>query len=331
MILGIDVGGANTKVASSGGEFVESVYLPLWRKKEELRRTLLELRAEVEERFGEVEMVGVVMTGELCDCFRTKREGVRYIESVVRSAFPEALFFDKSGNFREIDGGDEPSFASTNWLASATLVRRTFGETLFVDVGSTTTDILPVKEGMSWKSDLERLRTGELIYSGVLRTSVATILREVRLQRRRYKISAELFAVAADVYLLLGDLRRADYTCECPDGYAYTDNADAKSETAALRRLARLLCCDLEELSKGEILEVARQAREAQLNELMESMRWLSRRFQLRTVVSAGVGEFLVAEAARRLNLKRTSISEVFGKEISKVFPAYATARLLEL
>ena len=331
MILGIDVGGANTKVASSDGKFVESVYLPLWRRRDELRQTLLKLRTAAEGRLGEkVEAVGVVMTGELCDCFRTKREGVRYIESVVRSAFPEALFFDKDGCFRNVSTGDELSFASTNWLASAMLVRSMFGETLFVDVGSTTTDIIPVKADTSWKPDLERLRAGELIYSGVLRTSVASILREVRLRGRRYKIAAELFAVTADVYLLLGDLRRADYTCECPDGYAYVDDDEAKSEIAALRRLARLLCCDLEELGREEILEVARQVKEAQLNELVENMRRLSRRFRLRTVVSAGVGEFLVADAARRLNLEHTAASEVFGEKVSRVLPAYATARLLE-
>ena len=33
MILGIDVGGANTKAATSDGSFVRSIYAPLWNNK----------------------------------------------------------------------------------------------------------------------------------------------------------------------------------------------------------------------------------------------------------------------------------------------------------
>ena len=31
MILGLDIGGANTKAASSDGLYAESIYLPLWK------------------------------------------------------------------------------------------------------------------------------------------------------------------------------------------------------------------------------------------------------------------------------------------------------------
>ena len=80
MILGLDIGGANTKAASSDGLFAESVYLPLW------KHAPLD---EVLGRFAKLEpqAVAVVITGELADCFSTKREGTLSLTAAVKLAF----------------------------------------------------------------------------------------------------------------------------------------------------------------------------------------------------------------------------------------------------
>jgi uncharacterized hydantoinase/oxoprolinase family protein len=46
--------------------------------------------------------------------------------------------------------------------------------------------------------------------------------------------------------------------------------------------------------------------------------------------VACGLGEFLVKNAVNEEGLEIILISEKYGAKISKVFPAYAVARLLK-
>ena len=71
MFLGIDVGGANTKIATSDSSLVDSIYAPLWHDRTILYDVLHRVYTRLEDTGIDIEGVGVVMTGELCDCFRT--------------------------------------------------------------------------------------------------------------------------------------------------------------------------------------------------------------------------------------------------------------------
>lgn len=93
MILGIDIGGANTKVASSDGRLVELHYIPLW-KNTTLREVLLDIAKRLKP-----EKVAVVITGELADCFPDKETGISYIIDAANDAFTDAYFLDSSGVF----------------------------------------------------------------------------------------------------------------------------------------------------------------------------------------------------------------------------------------
>ena len=77
-ILGLDIGGANLKAATADKRAV-SVPFPLWKQPEKLPAALGELVAQ----FGEVHEFAVTMTGELCDCFETKQQGVTAIVNAV--------------------------------------------------------------------------------------------------------------------------------------------------------------------------------------------------------------------------------------------------------
>jgi len=247
--IGIDIGGANTKVATSDGGFVDSIYAPLWKNNTILHDLVL---SELKKQFEPgIEAVGVVMTGELCDCFATKREGVLHIKKALSTVFKNIKFFDIDCVFRDgLDVDKDPlSFAATNWLASAKLVSEQYKNAIFVDVGSTTTDVIPIVGGeiKAKRTDFERLKYGELIYSGILRTNVATLLKKVNVgegeEEEECKISSELFAITADVYLALGYLNEGDYSCETPDSYAFAGREkEEKSRVSALRRLARVVC-----------------------------------------------------------------------------------------
>jgi probable H4MPT-linked C1 transfer pathway protein len=315
MILGIDIGGANTKIASSDGKLVELHYIPLW-KNTRLPDVLLDIAKRLKP-----EKAGVVITGELADCFPDKEAGVSYIADAVNNAFLDAYFLDSSGAFTK---GKRRSIAAANWMASALLVGKEHKECIFVDIGSTTADIIPIINGVphAGKTDFERLRRSELVYSGVLRTNIAAILDTVKLNGATSRISSELFAITADAYIVLGMISGEEYTCDTPDGAG-------KTVTDAKRRLARVVCADLFEIGEDELVSIAQQVMDKQLCDIKDALRDVAKRHGIRSVVACGLGEFLIKRAAEELGYDIVLLSEKYGKEISKVFPAYAVARLL--
>jgi probable H4MPT-linked C1 transfer pathway protein len=316
MILGIDIGGANTKIASDDGKIVELHYIPLW-KNTRLPEVLIEIAGRLKPQ-----MVGVVITGELADCFPDKDAGLSYIIDAVNNAFEDAFFLDTNGILTK---EKIRSIAAANWMASSLLIGKEFGDGIFLDIGSTTTDIIPIKNKMplAGKTDFNRLKTGELVYSGVLRTNIAAILKSVTFGNTKSRISSELFAITADTYIVLGLIKPETYTCDTPDGAGKTIH-DAK------RRLARVVCADLSEIRNEEIFSIAWQVMEAQVNDIKDALCEISKKHGIRRIIACGLGEFLAKKAAIEAGFEVILISEKYGNEISKVFPAYAVANLLK-
>lgn len=315
MILGLDIGGANTKAASSDGSVAESVYLPLWRNAP--LGTVLRRFAALEP-----EAVAVVMTGELADCYESKRMGIQSIKAAVEDAFRCPVHFWSTSGFQWTDLME---LAAANWSASAALLSREIGDCLFVDMGSTTTDLIPIMKGpLAAKTDYHRLARGELVYMGLLRTNLGALLPAARIKGDSVPLSPELFAIAADAYLALGDLSPENYACDTPDGAS-------KSREAALRRLARAVCADLEEIGEAGAMAIAEQVRDHQLKVVINAIGRQAERHRLSRVVAAGIGEQVIARAARFLGMECTLLSERYGRQISDIFPAYAVARLLEV
>src|SRR4030095_15002559 len=207
-ILGWDVGGANIKVARLhvDGPRAHAVLehaFPLWREHDRLPSVL----AELADAGGCPPAIAVTMTAELADCFATKRDGVAFVVGAFQTAFPGSTIwvYGVDGRFRSVDEArDQPhDVAAANWMAGATLVARANPDALFLDVGSTTADIIPIIGGRvvaAGCTDTSRLRSGELVYTGCLRTPVCAIVRLVPLHGERCRVAAEHFAVAADVH-----------------------------------------------------------------------------------------------------------------------------------
>ena len=310
MILGLDIGGANTKAASSDGCLAESIYMPLWKNAP---------LSEVLERYAELEpeAVAAVITGELADCFSSKSEGIESISSAVRKAFRCPVHFWGVGGF------DSRELAGANWSASAALLAREIGDSLFVDMGSTTTDLIPIiGEPLAAHTDLLRLARGELIYTGMLRTNLGALLPSARICGESVPLSPELFAIAADVRLVMGEISPDGYTCDAPDGAR-------KDREAALRRLARAVCADLEEIGERGALAIARQVSERQHVILVDALERQAKRYGISRAVAAGIGEEIILEAASFLGMECILLSEKYGQKISEIFPAYAAAKLL--
>ncbi|MCD1293661.1 H4MPT-linked C1 transfer pathway protein [Methanocella sp. CWC-04] len=318
MILGIDIGGANTKAASSDGKFTMSKYLPLW-KEADLEGTL----RSIKEAAGDIDAVGVAITGELADCYPTKKEGIEHISSVVKKVFKNAVFYGSDGKFYR-DTPDHKLFSAANWVASARYVGMVHKDILFIDIGSTTTDIIPVVGSLpaAGMTDFQRLAHNELIYAGALRTNIAALLQRVNIKDMDVRTSSELFAITGDAYLLLERITPEEYTCDTPD-------CGSKDSKGAALRLARVVCCDLEELDMGDVMDIARQVHTYQVDTLKEAVDELVKLHGLNKAIICGQGSFIAKDALLGMHIPFTMLSAEYGDEISKVFPAYAVARLL--
>jgi hypothetical protein len=269
--------------------------------------------------------LAVVMTGELADCFPDKKSGVQYIKKAVETAFTKTQI--KYANIKgELTDGDDALFlAAANWCASAKFLADEFKNCIFADMGSTTTDIIPIINGTptAHTTDFMRFLYSELVYTGVLRTNTAALTNYLYIKGRKCTFASEYFANTADVHLILGHITEDEYTCETADG-AGADLLSAK------RRLARTLCADLTEITDEEIRDIAGQYYHAQLDHIKEALENTAQKHELNHVIACGIGEFAIKKAALRAGLKTTLLSEIYGKKISSVFPAYAAAKLME-
>lgn len=336
-ILGWDVGGVNVKAAWLAYERGEARTIraasrpfEIWRDKDRLPQMLQAVLAEAAPEPPQA--MAVTMTAELSDAFSTKREGVLFVLDSVLAAFPGCVAYALSlaGEFVSLaQARARPlDFAATNWLATALFVARQYPNCLLVDVGSTTTDIIPILDGQvasQGRTDLERLMAGELVYTGALRTHLAAIVQAVPVHGRLCPVSSEYFAISGDVHLILGHLRPADYTCPTPDGRPPT-------VASARGRLARLVCADTEMLSAAEIDEMARYIYQQQLRQIGAGLAQVLSRLADRrdlTVVALGSGAFLAAESARRLGLAAIDLGARWGRPASAAAPCVAAAHLL--
>jgi probable H4MPT-linked C1 transfer pathway protein len=285
-VIGIDVGGANLKVATGEGTFTH--YCPLWQGSP-LTGTL--------ERYATGEEAAVVMSGELADCFSTKMEGIRFIVEAVREVFPGARFYGTDASFHD---HAVPELAAANWLASADFLTERYPGALLVDFGSTTTDIIPLTGlgPLTGLSDLDRLRSGCLVYAGLLRTTIPALIGGVTIGGIPTPVCAEYFACSGDAHRALSHIREEDYTTETPDG-------KGRDRVSCLRRLSRVVCADLEELGEEGAMAVAEAFWAAQRSRICRSIRQVRDRTGAGEVLGAGIGGGLVAGFAKGRDLRQ--------------------------
>jgi probable H4MPT-linked C1 transfer pathway protein len=336
--VGWDIGAANVKAAWLALERnrpervrVASQPFEIWRDKDRLPDVIWTVFAALSPELPPRAMA-VTMTAELSDVFATKREGVLFVLESVNTCFAgtASYVFSLSGGFVPLsEARTRPlDFAAANWLATAQWVARQIPDCLLIDVGSTTTDILPILDGqvcVSGRTDLTRLTSGELVYTGVLRTNLAAIVQSVPVAGQFCRVASEYFAISGDVHLILGHIAPQDYTCATPDG-------QPPSVDSARKRLARLVCADTEMLSTAEIDELARFIYARQIRQIREGMvQVISRLPRLRTqpVIALGAGAYLGRDAAIGMGLKILELPGRWGREELAVAPCLAAAHLL--
>jgi (4-(4-[2-(gamma-L-glutamylamino)ethyl]phenoxymethyl)furan-2-yl)methanamine synthase len=327
-VIGLDVGGANTKAVWRDGGERRTVSRPfeVWREREALEAVLREVVANAAP--DPVEAVALTTTAELSDAFRTKREGVGFVLDAAEAALgaPRLLALTTSGELVSFtEARARPlDVAAANWVASALAVAGLHADALMIDVGSTTVDVIPIAGGRMAavaRTDLDRLLAGELVYTGALRTNLAAIAPRVPVRDRWCPVASELFAITADTHLILGHLTPNAYTCTTPDGRPATIEY-------ARERVARLVCADAEQLAAEEIDAIAAFLHAEQVRQIEEAAHRVSGRFERAPpVVPLGAGAFLARAAAERLG--RTVVELPWSAAERDAAPAAALAELL--
>ncbi len=327
--LAFDIGGANLKAADGRG-WAKIVPFELWKFPDRLRSAMVALI----EAAPPTQQIAVTMTGELCDCFATKADGVRYIVDAATAAggSRDVAVYLVDGRLVSIEEArDSPHMAAaSNWHALARFACRfVSGEVgLLVDIGSTTTDIIPLVDGeprpKGW-NDTDRLLTGELVYTGVGRTPICAITRLLPWRGQWCPVAAELFATSADAYVVL------DYIPEQMDATTTADGRPLSKESARAR-LARMICADTSEFAAGDARQVAEHVQEAQLDDLDRALRQVIEHLvhSPQSVVIGGSGEFLAMRLADRGELGRNivSLGQRLGHSIAVSAAAHALAVL---
>ncbi len=314
--IGWDIGGAHVKAAvvNQTGEITRIFQqpCPLWKGLEYLR---LAVKAIMQALPPSQYRHAITMTGELVDLFAGREDGVRQIINIMSEQLNNdglLIFAGQYGllNIANIDEKYYQDIASLNWLASAQFVAQKTGKGLFVDIGSTTTDILLLNDGKvlaKGYTDYQRLISRELVYTGIVRTAVMAVVQTVLEGDQNIGIMAEYFATMADVYRLTGELNEAHDQTETADGAAKTLDASA-------RRLARMIGCDFyaDELPRWQQFAVNIRAQHIQQIKIACEQRITSANLsQNSPLIGAGVGQFLVKELAQRLNHPYLNFSEL--------------------
>jgi probable H4MPT-linked C1 transfer pathway protein len=336
-VIGWDLGGAHLKAAvtDAGGRVVRVRQLPcpLWLGLDHLDRTMRQVLDEEPDAGWH----SVTMTGELSDLFSNRARGVDMILSQVERHLPARrtlIFAGLEGFLSAHRARGKPELvASANWIASARVVAVKIPDALFVDIGSTTTDIVPIRGGapaMHGLNDRDRLACEELVYSGLVRTPIMALTDRIPFEGEWIVPMAEHFATAADVYRLTGEL---------PDDADQLPAADNSGKTLhdSARRLARMVGRDLESAPMRAWKQCARYLADVQLWRIRQACeRVLSRGVvsEGAPIVGAGVGSLLVRKLADRLKRRFRDFDELVPASAavqslaSRCAPAVAVALL---
>jgi probable H4MPT-linked C1 transfer pathway protein len=331
LALGLDIGGANLKAATSAGTAC-SVPFEIWRAPDELALRLQELIG----RFPPADLLAVTMTAELADCFSTKAEGVAAILDAVRLAArsTRVAVWQTSGEFATLEdaAGRPRAVAAANWHALATWAGRLAprGKGLLIDIGSTTSDIIPLHNGRPVArglTDLDRLLNCELVYTGLRRTPLCAVADTVTVHGQPCRVAAELFATMLDVCLLLGII---------PEDETDRNTADGRPATMACAhdRISRMVCCDREEIDLAEARSIAAGFADRQKSILATAIDAVVTRDgdRLEAVILSGSGEILagriIAEHPAAREARTIRLTDSLSPSLTESACAYAVAVL---
>jgi probable H4MPT-linked C1 transfer pathway protein len=303
-LLGWDIGGVHLKVAAmSGGRIVAAAQAPY-----QIRRGLGvvgDALAGLPDWARSTTRHAVTMTAELSALFDDRQAGVAALAQWAQRSLEGAVsIYGGRAGFLEPRAAASQflDVASANWHGTAAFLATRVRDALLVDIGSTTTDIIPLvggKVATQGYSDAERLATAELVYTGAVRTPIMACADRLPFAGADASLVAENFATMADAHRLAGGMPPDADQQETADGRD-------KSLASSRARLARVVGRDAKDAPDAAWDALARHVAELQLRRLHDACaRVISRPdvAMVPSIVGCGAGSFIAERLAARLGL----------------------------
>lgn len=338
MISGWDIGGAHLKAArcDTNGNNIQVIQVPcpLWQGIEYLEQAI---EAILEKLDSHNDLTAITMTGELVDIFANRQTGVAEILKCVANYISS----DNMKVYGAQAGWLSPEqtqlqwqmVASRNWQASASLAASYQQNGIFIDIGSTTCDIIVLSNGQAsprGTTDLERQTTRELLYTAAIRTPLISLCQSAPFNGESVSLAAEVFATTADVWILLEQLDPASIQDHSADEKPW------KKEFCATR-IARLLGTDAEQAPLEQWQQLAQWFAQQQCHLINQAvLHVISAHTDLpknAPIIGAGVGRFIAKQCAQQLNRPYQDFHDLLAipqPEASDHAPAIAVALLAQ-
>ncbi|MFG0247582.1 MAG: hydantoinase/oxoprolinase family protein [Phycisphaeraceae bacterium JB051] len=232
------------------------------------------------------------MTGELCDCFLNRQQGVYAIldaVSAVAGDRPVQIWSAIDGFVDMQHARENPiHIASANWHALASWLAQLHPgqRNILIDTGSTTTDIIPMIDGIvaaNGKTDAQRLVEHELVYLGGSLTPLMALS-----ARMHGALMNEFFATMLDLAVVIGACPQQPDNNDSPDGRPY-DTA------SCLRRLLRMVGQDLnDDWQMSDYQHVVACLLDAAVGMIRSAFDVVAHRHEpIQTVIVSGSGSWL--------------------------------------
>lgn len=350
-VLGLDIGGANTKgalIKFENSDIIESFsdieYFPFWeRTLKEIPKMLKKIVSKItyknELKLKNVDYVAIAITAELSDAFKTKREGILTILTALEKVFDskKVFFISNSNKFLDFKTTkiEYNSVAAANWVSTALFLGHFVSQCVLIDAGSTTIDLIPISNSIpitKGKDDVSRLINHELVYTGGLRATIPSITHYVPYKDNMVRISFEKFALISDVHRILNNISEEEYINDTADNRT-------KSLNDSYARIARIICMDLDTVSKEDLDKIVNYIYEKQLEIVTEEVKLFLSDLILRFpafkseplfVITGLSADFLIKKSLEKLGHNNFKYYEKITKIPNRInSSAYAVAGAL--
>ncbi|PHS24069.1 MAG: H4MPT-linked C1 transfer pathway protein [Methylophaga sp.] len=306
MISGWDIGGAHLKVArcdDQGNNFqIIQIPCPLWQGIESLEQAIETILAKLDSQH---DLTAITMTGELVDIFADRQSGVAEIlNCVARYIKTENIkVYGAQAGWLNIEQATQQwqMVASRNWQASASIAAAHQQDGLFIDIGSTTCDIIALingKESPRGFNDLERQTSRELLYTGAIRTPLISLCQSAPFDGELVGLAAEVFATTGDCWVLLDKLNPKSIQDSSANNKPWNAQYCAS-------RIAHLLGTDAVQTQLQPWQQLAQWFAEQQCHLIINAiLHVISSHKTLPAnapIIGAGVGRFIIKMCAQRL------------------------------
>ena len=338
LYLGWDVGGAHTKlsVTKPNSSSFHIYRCHLWESLDLLSKLVNSVCSKYNKRFNIINVI--TMSGEMSDIFESRDQGVKNILNIFKSSGDENyVFSSKKPFFLKLKAiTNTKSVSSMNWLATAKFLETCVNNAIAVDIGSTTTDIIIIKNGVCKNvgyDDFSRLSHSELIYTGILRTPLFAVTNQITNSKHRFPVIPEYFSNMSDIYRIMSDIdSRKDYSDSC--------DHRGKTYMNSLIRFARSLGFDYQPRHERKLKNLAKEIKLIQKSFIMEKIIVaMANNFSKKetiNLIGLGIGSFLVREICHKIKLTYKDFNAFYKGDANKLFlpsdiaPAYSISMLLK-